>query len=106
MKDTDTDIPFNDWSSSKLVQGLKHSTWRGKVYGKRGDTFQHLNKRYRLIHEPFHMPLGVLIHYLYRLEGAENPEELTRVLCSIKRCKPEQLDMQELGWLHVFAEVG
>lgn len=76
-------IPFNTWSRKKLREH-KICTSRSKVYGEAGDWFQVNHVKYR-IDAIIKLPIEIIIRHLFFPEGAENPEELRRVLKGIFR---------------------
>jgi hypothetical protein len=96
------EIPFNAWSLVRLQKGIKNSTWRSKAYGGQSDIFHAAGKTYQLIYVIGNIPACDVISSLWRLEGADGPEELETILRGIKRGHYNPL---ALGFLHIFREI-
>lgn len=92
------EIPFNKWSEDRLRAGQKICTSRHKKYGEPGDYFYTVGGRFRLQHV-MELPLWFVRDYLYKLEGAESPDEFQAVWKSLHRGK---FKAQELVWVHFF----
>lgn len=99
-------IPFNDWSISKL--GLwKVATSRSKAYGKKGDTFgvqKHGTMLWFELLDVVKLPLWYIIEYLYVAEGADDAEELKRVWKEIHPSFDYEKDREKEYWVHFFKE--
>lgn len=82
-------IPFNAWSKKRLKLG-KRATSRSKVYV--GNYFRVDGVLYEILGWVL-FPTEYIINHLYRIEGADSPEELRKVLKGIFRGKqpPEKL---------------
>lgn len=72
-------LPFAKWSRERIAQGRKFATSRSKPYDK--------DPRVLMIVE---MPLRIVIENLWKIEGADSPEELIQVWRSIHKgqCNP------------------
>ncbi len=80
-------IPFNNWSKERIKQGRKDCTSRHQKYPNRNGVDYITEK----------MPWWVIRKYLWRLEGADSPEELQKVIEEIyKRKVPDN----ELFYVH------
>lgn len=104
---TQINIPFNDWSMSKL--GLwKVATSRSRKYGKKGDTFGVQKSGTTLwfeIIDVVKLPLWYIIDYLYVAEGADDSDELKRVWKEIHPSFDYEKDRDKEYWVHFFKEV-
>ena len=83
-----TNLPFNDWSKERIKQGRKSCTTRIKEYG---------DNRVDYI---LYVPLWFVKRHLWKLEGADSPEEFEKVWNEIhpmKRYSPGQLVYVHFG---------
>ena len=86
-KMTETEIPFNKWSIERIAQGRKFCTSRHKRYTE-DDRVGYISPL---------MDFGYIKKYLWKLEGADSPEELQQVIEDIyKRKVPDD----EMFYVH------
>ncbi len=78
-------IPFNSWSMERIKQGRKICTSRTRIWN---------DERVYLV---LQLPLSVVRDYLWREEGADNPEEFERIWRKIFRGRFEP---QKLVYVH------
>ena len=95
-------IPFNQWSKTRLKLGVKTATSRRKKYGQVGDTFIENNTEYIIIKQ-IHLPLETVTSKFWKEEGAKSPQEFKQIWESIHPKARYQPDM--LVWLHLFKKV-
>ena len=72
------EIPFNDWSTERLLCGNKTATSRNKNYGKSGDVFHVQNMAFE-IYSIEYLKLVTVAFMHFREEGATGPQEFIDV---------------------------
>lgn len=98
---SEVDIPFNEWSTNRHIDGVKTATTRTSRYGRPGDTFTDAGRTYRLTHV-VEVPLKVVAKHFYDVEGARSPGEFVEVWEDIHygRGYIPKWDV----WLHLYRE--
>ena len=95
------EIPFNSWSTLRLLEGTKSCTSRNRIYGKVGDWFRVENIAFSL-EWVSQFPLGVVRNQFWKLEGADSPKDFERVWKSIYRGK---FDEKKMVYVHFFRRI-
>jgi uncharacterized protein YqfB (UPF0267 family) len=79
-------LKMNEWSLKKTFEGNKICTLRDEVKCEIGSkfrlTYNDFSQYYKVI-EIWHVPKDFAIKFLWRLEGADSPEELEQVITEI-----------------------
>ena len=72
------EIPFNDWSTERLLSGNKTATSRNKKYGRKGDVF-HVQDVSFEIDSIEYLKLVTVAFTHYKEEGATGSQEFINV---------------------------
>lgn len=86
-------IPFNKWSKERLNTNGKCCTSRTRQYGIDGDVFVVEGVIYEMVTYQL-FPLWFVKEFLWKLEGANSPEEFEQVwneIHPIKKFDPNQI---------------
>lgn len=98
----DIEIPFNEWSKTRIQAGVKTCTTRTKRCGKTHDVFELGGERYKITGY-LETTLGIVARDFYEEEGAKNSDEfveLWNTIHPVKKYNPTQK-----VWLHFFEKV-
>lgn len=79
-------LKMNDWSSQKILRGNKICTLRDEPKCDIGDLFTvdyDGSKSYFKIIDIWEVPKDFAIKFLWRLEGAESPSEISDIITNI-----------------------
>lgn len=106
---TEIEMPFNEWSKSRLRANHKRATSRNKRYGNVGDTFivncgysDMPYKAYELIHVE-RVTLGFVRDEFYWEEGCFDEDLFIQIWNDTHPKK--KFDDEQKVWLHLFKEV-
>lgn len=71
-------IPFNDWSTERLLTGNKTATSRNKRYGRKGDVF-HVEDIVFEIESIEYLKLMTVAYTHYKEEGCTGSQEFIKI---------------------------
>jgi len=97
-------IPFLERFREPMLNGTKYMTSRTKRYGKKGDTFTAFGAEFKLLNDPFLLPLKNIIME-WKAEGFESIGDFQLTWCQIHPRRKFE-DLEEKFWVHVFRRVG
>ncbi len=72
------EIPFNEWSTERLLSGNKTATSRNKKYGRPGDVFHVMGASFE-IDSIEYLKLMNVAYMHYKEEGATGSQEFIKV---------------------------
>jgi len=72
------EIPFNEWSTERLLSGNKTATSRNKKYGRKGDVFHVQNMSFE-IDSIEYIRLMTIAYMHFKEEGATGSQEFINV---------------------------